>query len=383
MARILLVYYDEYHTPLKLLREKLSADAAVIVLTISLGSEAGPPLVTTDAASAWQILEIDGRERFCEDYLTRAIKANARYEEGYYLSAALSRPVMASICAEQIEQQQIDTLIHGLAGNDQLRFEMGILTLSPQTKIISVAAMLGSRAAANEDSFTVSSNLWGRSIEAGSLGNPWEQPDREVFESLGFPANSTAAPETHTMRFERGRAIALDSVEMNLKTMIERLNALGKKFAVGCFDLVEDGYVGMKTRAVYESTAAHALITAHQDLERLISTRLQNLFKPLVDKAWAELVYDGYWFDPQRTALEAYIESVNRWVTGEVRLLYQPGGLRVAGRQSPHALYDESQAVYRAGQDFAIAGISELATFKSAQMKHAAQRECEGRRRAE
>jgi argininosuccinate synthase len=327
-----------------------------------------------DADGGWPLRSVNGSERFCDEIIVRAIKANACYEDGYFLSAALSRPLLATICSEQLRNANAVKLVHGLAGNDQLRFEMGLATLSPEIEIVSVASIIGSQASRNHHGFTESSNLWGSSIEAGTLADPWRPPEPELFQKLLVDVNSIAQPEIHTIRFEKGCAVALDGVEMSLLMIIKALRNLGRTYGVGCSDLVEDGYVGLKTRALYESAAALALITAHRDLERLVSTRLQNLFKPLVDKAWTELVYNGFWFDPQRTALESYIDNVNQFVSGEVRLLYKPGNVAVVGRTSEFAIYDDDQAIHRVGQDMAVNGISELAALKSVQMKAAAAR---------
>jgi argininosuccinate synthase len=356
------------------LLECLPAIEAGYILHILMDSKNEQLSILSIDNTIWEIIEVDARERFCHDYITKAIKANARYEEGYYLSAALSRPLMAEICVEYLDRLEIDTLIHGFAGNDQLRFEMFINALKPDTEITTVSSLLGSRTDANPNSYTISSNLWGRSVEGGNLCDPWQEPPAEVFEKVHFPVVTMLEPEIHTIKFEKGRVIALDGKEIELVTIIESLETLGHKFGVGYSDIVEDGYIGLKTRAIYEFPAAFALITAHYELERFVSTRLQNIFKPLVDKAWAELVYEGFWFDPQREALEAYIEQVNCWVTGDVKLLYSSNKIDIIGRSSPFTLYDEHQAVYRMGQDSAVDTVGQLASVKALPMRAASDR---------
>ena len=365
--RTLLLYYDDYHTPLDLLRQKLGSE--VTILNVILNDPGKRKDTEPFNPGTWPVVTAEAVPRFCDEILVRAIKANGCYQDGYFLSAALSRPLLATICCEQLEATGARRLVHGLAGNDQLRFEMGVSTLNPQAQIVSVAALLGSQAARNHHGFTQSSNVWGSSIEAGYLSDPWQEPTPEVFQELAIESRSNALAESCVISFEQGRPVALNDTRMSLPTIISELRDKGRRFGVGCLDLIEDGYVGLKTRAIYESAAALALVTAHHDLERLVSTRLQNLFKPLVDKAWTELVYNGFWFDPQRAALESYIENVNEWVTGEVRLAYRPGSFVVSGRRSEFAVYDDSVATYRVGQDFGVNAISEIAAVKSVQMK--------------
>jgi len=261
-VRTLLLYYDEYHTPLDLLRQKLSQAGDVTILRILLDHPGAETETNPRVDSNWPSIVVEARQRFCDEIIVRAIKANACYQSGYYLSAALSRPLMAIICSEQIQAMSADRVVHGLAGNDQFRFEMGVATLSPQTEIVSVAALLGSQATRNDHGFTESSNLWGSSIEAGPLADPWQCPGADVFKKLSIETDSVATAETHIIRFEQGVPVALDAVEMKLPMIITTLHDLGKKFGVGCSDLVEDGYVGLKTRAIYESAAALAGLKA-------------------------------------------------------------------------------------------------------------------------
>ncbi|MBC6418594.1 MAG: argininosuccinate synthase [Prochloron sp. SP5CPC1] len=370
----LLLYYDKFHTPLQLLEGKLARFDKVRVLDICIDQETSEDPLSFAQANSWEVKQIDARDKFCENYLLPAIKANAVYQGGYLLSAALSRPLLAEICAEQITEIGASTLVHGLAGNDQIRLEMAIQALAPQVQILPVAVLLGSQNKKNQEEYTISQNIWGRSIEAGSLNNPAELPVREVFHRTGDPYFPQSSTEIHRLQFEQGCPVALDGRKMKLSELLAALNTLGHKYSLGFVDMVEDGFVGLKTRAIYEAPGGTALIAAHRDLENFVSTRKQNNFKPIVDRAWTELIYDGYWFDPQRESLEAYINDINQWVNGEVSLLFRSGGVQVLSRNSADNLYDEQQAIYRAGQDFGVESSRAIAYSISAHMRAAVKR---------
>ena len=359
MTDAVVLYYDEFHTP----RELVAALADPLVLDVELGAGAAVP-----ESSGFRLRTVDARDRFCEEYLLRAVKANAVYAGGYTLSAALARPLLAEICAEVVEEERARTLVHGFAGNDQLRFEMAMRVLAPGVEVTSTARLLGSQNRRNGDGTTTSENLWGRTVEAGPLADPAVPPPPELL------AAGESAPALHTVRFEEGRPVALDGEEFALPELVARLDAIGRPRGVGVCDLVEDGFVGLKTRAVYDAPAATSLIVAHRDLEAFVSSRRQNDFKAAVDAAWAALVYDGLWFDPQRQSLDAYVDDVNRWVNGEVDLLFRPGGVRAVARRSACALYDERSAVYRVGQDFAVDGVAAVAELLALPMQAAARR---------
>jgi argininosuccinate synthase len=347
---ILLLWYDKYHTPLEQLATLLPHPVTLVVIQLD---EEAPEVLTH-----WPVHTVDARQRFCNEYVSRAIKANAVYQHGYYLSAALSRPLQAEICAELSEEFEAITVIHGLAGNDQFRFELILSALAPHLEIIPITALLGSRNNANADSYTISDNLWGRSFEAGNLAEPW------------FARNSEQiVPEpiqSHVISFENGLPVALDDEVVPLLDLVAQLNMLGKTYGIGVTDITEDGLVGLKTRAIYEAPAASILIAAHRDLEQFVCSRAQNNFKGFADTEWAQLVYNGGWLDPQRAALDAYMDSVNGWVTGDVRLNFSQGAIQITGRRSPHALYDESNSIWRAGQDFGVEAMSELRRLQGA-----------------
>lgn len=337
----LLLYYDEYHTPLDALSNALGALQTIRILFGQHGHavEADPADVRQLDRTAW----------FADHYLGRAIRSGARYQRHYNLSAALARPALAEIVAELVAEGGNDSVVHGFAGNDQLRFESALATLCPGVAIRSVVDVLGSRTCANADDFTRSCNLWGATLEAGSLGDPGFGSADMAFAGRDPPARD--ATEIVIM-FEQGLPISIGGERLPLADLIARLTEIGTAAGIAWHDLVEDGHVGLKTRALYHNPAADILAAAHADLVRITSSRRENRFRPLAEAAWAELVYEGGWFDPLREVLDAYFAAADRHVTGEVRVAIRSGQLRVVGRTTSCALYDERAAVYRAGQDF-------------------------------
>jgi argininosuccinate synthase len=338
-ARTLVVFYDSYHTPISELAQHLSGSVTVLVPILNLPAPSIGPIV----CEGWDVVELDLRSRFCNEILQKAIKANARYQGGYYLSAALSRPLIAAACVETLAGRGEACIVHGFAGNDQVRFEAAVLALNGALRVKCAAELVGSRTSANNEQYTVSENLWGRSTEAGPLANPWH-----CAVAFDEPDVSDVAPVELVISFEGGVPVALNGTALELLEIIERL---GAHATLRPLDMVEDGWVGLKSRALYNEPAAEVLVGAHADLERFVSSRQQNLFKTQIDDAWSRLIYEGGWFDPQRASLDAYIDDVNRRVSGDVRVSIGRHGVRVTGRRSGFALYDEGAAIYRFGQD--------------------------------
>jgi argininosuccinate synthase len=380
-ASTVVLWYDDLHTPPAELRARVG-DALLLAVDIGAG-----PAFSRDAWFA--VHEVDATREFAAEYLLRAIRADAIYQGGYLLSAALSRPLLATVCARVAAAAGASTLVHGLTGNDQLRLEMGLRALSPRLCIRSVATLLddaadglhGSNAsdgigARRGDDFTVSENLWGRSVESGVLGDIAVHAPPEVLGRSVHPRLVTAPPEVHTLSFTAGRPTHVDGVALDLHQLIRRLDELAGPFGIGVRDMVEDGFVGLKTRAVYEAPGATVLVEAHRDLRRLVCSRRQNDAVDAVSRAWADLVYDGFWFDPARESLEALLADVNRWVEGEIDLLFTAGAVHPVGRRTPFALYAEDEAVYRVGQDLARTYSTSTSIVLSGPMRAAQARGC-------
>jgi argininosuccinate synthase len=248
---------------------------------------------------------------------------------------------------------------------------MALHALAPELEVASIVSLLDGQHSRNRGKYTISDNLWGRSVEAGPLADPGLPAPADVPARCAAPLSAAPAPRTHTVSFAAGAPVAVDGTRYGMADLIERLNRLAGPYGIGLTDLVEDGFVGLKTRAVYEAPAAAVLTTAHAELQRFVCSRRQSDAAALVSKAWVDLVYDGLWFDPARASLEAFLDDVNQWVSGEVDLVFASGSARPIARRSPHALYVAADAVYQVGHDPAAGSMSPAARALSAPMRAA------------
>jgi len=337
----LLLYYDEYHTPIAELKAALPL---LRTLFVDIGGDTKLP----DRDRIDGSVSVDFVSQYANQFLLPAIRANARYQEGYNLSAALARPALALAAAARAVEGSYRLFVHGFAGNDQVRFEGALSTLCPGLRICSVKDLIGSRTKSNDDEHTRSSNLWGHTIEAGPLADLGSS-SATLAEFHGAVASEIVEIE---LTFEAGTPVALNGNPLPLDRLILELNALGACVGVRGHDIVEDGFVGLKTRALYWNPASDIIIEAHRDLASVTSSRRQNLFRPIVEAQWATLVYEGGWFDPFRETLDHYFEVADRYTTGVVTVRIEGGRPRVVARRPRDGLYDERHCVYRAGQDF-------------------------------
>jgi argininosuccinate synthase len=319
-----------------------------------------------EAAGAASCTVVDARSERAE-FCARALFANARYEGKYPLVSALSRPVIVRHLVATARAVGADAVAHGCTGkgNDQVRFDVGTRALAPDLEVLAPARVWGmTRAdsvgyaakwsipveATAEKLYSIDENLWGRAIECGVIEDPWASPPEEPYTLTKVRATT---PETFTITFEQGRPVALDGVACSLGTLIAELDERCGSRGFGRIDMVESRRVGIKSREVYECPGALTLVAAHQDLEDLTLERDLHHEKARLEPRWAELVYDGMWYSPLKSALDAFFEASQRHVTGEVRLtVTAPGLLRVEGRRSPVALYDHGLATYDAADTF-------------------------------
>ncbi|EHP87905.1 argininosuccinate synthase [Methanotorris formicicus] len=299
---------------------------------------------------------IDAKEEFARDYIFRAIKANAMYE-GYPLSTALARPLIALKIVELAKKLGAEAIAHGCTGkgNDQFRFETVIRTKAPEIKIIApirdlnltrkeeieYAKQKGIPIPTESKSFSIDENLWGRSIEGGVLEDPMVEPPEEAFAWTRNP-KECKEEEVVEIEFENGVPVAINGEKLEPVELIKKANEIAGRNGVGRIDIIEDRIIGLKSRENYECPGAVLLITAHKALEQLVLTRDELRFKEIVDALYGELIYKGLWFDPFREDLDAFIDKTQERVTGKVRLKLYAGSLRVIGRESPYALYSES-----------------------------------------
>ncbi len=313
-------------------------------------------------AGAAEVRVVDAVDRFADEVLIRAIRANALYEGKYPLVSALARPLIAEEVVRVAREVDADVIAHGCTGkgNDQVRFEVSFSVLAPdlpvlapirddgipRDKAVVLAAEWGIPIADVATSFSVDENLWGRTAECGVLEDAWVTPPEEAFARTAASGTRPLEPAEAVVAFEAGVPVALDGVPMSLAALIRAVDALGGRYGFGRVDMIENRRVGIKSREVYEVPGALALIAAHRTLEDLTLEREVAHLKPALEQRWADVVYDGLWFSPLRRAIDAFVDETQRHVTGEVRLRFSPGACEVVGRRSPYALYDVGLATY-------------------------------------
>jgi argininosuccinate synthase len=320
------------------------------------------------AAGASEVLLVDRKEEFADEQCARAIATNALYEGKYPLVSALSRPVIAQAAAEIALEIGAEAVVHGCTGkgNDQVRFELSFKAHYPDVRVI---APLRDRAWTRDEEieyalakgipvaqtaaspYSIDENLFGRSIEAGILEDPWTAPPSEPYALTADPKDAPPAIAI-ALGFEHGLPVSLDGEELPLAELIARTNRLAGAYGIGRIDMVENRTVGIKSREVYEAPAAIALIEAHSALEDLVLTKDETRLKRPLEQRWTELVYEGRWFSPAREAIDAFVDATQELVTGEVRLELRPNAAVVTGRRSPHALYATELASYASGETF-------------------------------
>jgi argininosuccinate synthase len=365
--RVLLLYSGGLDTSVMLKWIQDEYEAEVVTLTVNLGQPGEDYEVVEGKArqlGAVDTFVVDAREEFAADFIAPAIKANGIYGLGYPLFTALGRPLIAKLAVDYARQSGCDTIAHGCTGkgNDQVRIESTIATLAPELKIIAPVrswAMgrdeeiayarehgIPVKGGVESAPYSIDDNLWGRSSEGKWIEDLAHAPEDDVFQLVTRPEEAPDSAEIIEVQFERGLPVALNGTRMELVDLLEECASIGMRHGVGIVDHIEDRIVGLKVRDIYEVPAAEILLTAHAELEKLVGTIHQNQFKPQLDRQWAYLVYAGLWWEPLRTNLDAYMDSVNEWVTGTIGLKLYKGSVRAVTRSSPHAVYDAQLATF-------------------------------------
>ncbi|MEJ7875120.1 MAG: argininosuccinate synthase [Solirubrobacterales bacterium] len=390
VGRVLLLYSGGLDTSVMLHWIQARYGAEIVTLTVDLGQPGEDWEVVVGKArdlGAIDAIRADAREVFASEYVLPAIKANARYGGGYPLFTALARPLIAKLAVDHARATGCDTIAHGCTGkgNDQVRIDGTIAALAPEIKVLAPVRewAMGREeeiAYANEHGipikgsnegppYSIDDNLWGRSSEGREIETLDSPPSDEVFQLVTHPRHAPDEPQRLRVGFEAGVPVSLDGETLAPVELIERAAEIGCRHGVGIVDHIEDRIVGLKVRDLYEVPAAAILLTAHSDLEKLVSTIHQNEHKHVLDRKWAYMVYAGLWLDPLRHDLDAYMASANERVTGEITLELYKGSVRVVARQSPYALYDESLASFgESGGRFSQAaspGFIELFTLQT------------------
>jgi argininosuccinate synthase len=365
--RVLLLYSGGLDTSVMLKWIQDEYEAEVVTLTVNLGQPGEDYEVVEGKArqlGAVDTFVVDAREEFANDFVAPAIKANAIYGLGYPLFTALGRPLIAKLAVEYARKSGCDTIAHGCTGkgNDQVRIESTVATLAPELKLIAPVrtwAMgrdeeiayarqhgIPVKGGVEAAPYSIDDNLWGRSSEGKWIEDLSHAPEDDVFQLVTRPELAPDEPEVVEVSFERGVPVALNGERFELVELLERVAEIGMRHGVGIVDHIEDRIVGLKVRDIYEVPAAAIILAAHAELEKLVGTIHQNQFKPQLDRQWGYLVYAGLWWEPLRENLDAYMDSVNEWVTGTIGLKLYKGSVRPVTRQSPHAVYDAQLATF-------------------------------------
>ena len=319
------------------------------------------------ASGASKVYIADLKEEFVRDYVYPVIRSGAIYEGGYLLGTSCARPLIAKALVEVAKKEGADYIAHGATGkgNDQVRFELTIKALSPETKIIAPWRIWDIKS--REDAvdfanahnipvpvtkkrpYSMDRNVLHLSHEGADLEDPANEPLDDLYLICNRPEDAPDEPEYITLTFEKGNAVKLNGEALTPLAMLEKLNALGAKHGIGILDIVENRLVGMKSRGVYETPGGTILHIAHQGLESLTLDRSTMEFKAHTAVKYAQLVYDGLWYTPLKEALDAFIDKTQETCSGDVRLKLYKGSCTTAGMTSPYSLYNEEFVTF--GED--------------------------------
>jgi argininosuccinate synthase len=374
IKRVVLAYSGGLDTSviLKWLQQNYGCEVVTFTADLGQGEELEPARAKAEMMGVRpeHIFIDDLREEFVADYVFPMMRANALYEGLYLLGTSIARPLIAKRQIEIARQVGADAVSHGATGkgNDQVRFELGYYALAPditviapwrewdltsRTRLIEFAEahqIPVSKDKRGEAPFSTDANLLHTSSEGLVLEDPWEEVPDYVYSRTVNPEDAPDAPETITVDFERGDAVAVNGEGLSPASLLAKLNDLGRTHGIGRLDLVENRFVGMKSRGMYETPGGTILHLAHRAVEQLTLDRGAAHLKDELAPRYAELVYNGFWFSPEREMLQAAIDMSQAKVTGTVRLKLYKGGVHVTGRKSPHSLYSEKVVTFEDDQ---------------------------------
>lgn len=369
--RVVLAYSGGLDTTVAIPYLKQMTGGDVVAVSIDLG-QGGEDMESVRqralGAGAVESIIVDARDEFAEEYCLPTIKANALYMKQYPMVSAISRPLIVKHLVEAAQEHGGTHVAHGCTGkgNDQVRFEVGFMDTDPSLKIIAPArdfAWTRDKAIAFAEEndvpieqsasspFSIDQNVWGRAVETGFLEDLWNPPTKDLYAYTEEPSLGQA-PDEVIISFKSGKPVAIDGREVTVLQAIEELNRRAGAQGVGRLDMVEDRLIGIKSREVYEAPGALTLIRAHEALEDVTIERELARYKRGIDAEWSNQVYDGLWFSPLKRSLDAFIESTQEHVTGDIRLVLHNGSIVVNGRRSDVSLYDFNLATYDTGDTF-------------------------------
>ncbi|MBV9841565.1 MAG: argininosuccinate synthase [Sphingomonadaceae bacterium] len=374
VKRVVLAYSGGLDTSviLKWLRETYNCEVVTFTADLGQGEELEPARAKAELMGVQpeHIFIDDLREEFVADYVFPMMRANALYEGLYLLGTSIARPLIAKRQIEIARAVGADAVSHGATGkgNDQVRFELGYYALAPDIKVIAPwrewdltsRTRLIEYAEAHqipvpkdkrgESPFSTDANLLHTSSEGKVLEDPWEEVPDYVYSRTDDPEKAPDAPEYITIDFERGDGVALNGEGVSPATLLTRLNELGKRHGIGRLDLVENRFVGMKSRGMYETPGGTIYHAGHRGIEQLTLDRGAAHLKDELAVRYAELIYNGFWFSPEREMLQAAIDHSQEKVAGTVRLKLYKGSASVVGRKSPNSLYSEKVVTFEDDQ---------------------------------
>ena len=369
IKKVVLAYSGGLDTSiiLKWLQETYGCEVVTFTADIGQGGEVEPARAKAEAMGVKEIYIEDLREEFVRDYVFPMFRANAIYEGEYLLGTSIARPLIARRLVEIAEETGADAIAHGATGkgNDQVRFELGAYALKPDIKIIApwrewdllsrekLMAYAEKHGIpvdfkkGKKSPYSMDANLLHISYEGGILEDPWAAPEESMWRWTVSPEKAPDAPRELVLTFERGDVVALDGERMSPAGVLETLNRLGGEHGIGRDDIVENRYVGMKSRGCYETPGGTILLKAHRAMESLTLDREVAHLKDELMPRYAALVYNGYWWSPERRMLQEMIDSSQATVNGEVRVKLYKGNVIVTGRRSEtDSLFDERIATF-------------------------------------
>ncbi|WP_265517825.1 argininosuccinate synthase [Nitratireductor luteus] len=372
VKKVVLAYSGGLDTSiiLKWLQTELGAEVVTFTADLGQGDELEPARKKAEMLGIKEIYIEDVREEFVRDFVFPMFRANALYEGVYLLGTSIARPLISKRLVEIAAETGADAIAHGATGkgNDQVRFELSAYALNPDIKVIapwrdwefkSRTDLLNFAEAhqipvpkdkRGEAPFSVDANLLHSSSEGKVLEDPWNEPPEYVHQRSVSPMDAPDQPTEITIGFERGDAIALNGKAMSPATLLAALNDLGRDNGIGRLDLVENRFVGMKSRGVYETPGGTILLQAHRAMESLTLDRGAAHLKDELMPRYAELIYNGFWFSPEREMLQAAIDKSQEDVEGEVRLKLYKGNVIVTGRKSDKSLYSDALVTFEDDQ---------------------------------
>jgi len=368
IKKVVLAYSGGLDTSiiLKWLKDTYQCEVVTFTADIGQGEELEPARKKAEMLGVKEIFIDDLREEFVRDYVFPMFRANALYEGVYLLGTSIARPLIAKRQIEIARQVGADAVCHGATGkgNDQVRFELGYYALQPDIHVIApwrewefkgredmIAYAEKNQIPVAKDKrgeapYSMDANLLHISYEGKALEDPWTQPDTSMFRLTVNPEDAPNEAEEIEIEFERGDPIAVNGKKLSPANLLAELNRLGGKHGIGRLDLVENRYVGMKSRGVYETPGGTILHTAHRGIESITLDRGAMHLKEELMPRYAELIYFGYWFSPEREMLQALIDKSQENVSGTVRLKLYKGSVSVTGRKSPKSLYSMAHVTF-------------------------------------